>query len=65
MSTETYWFDPLDLDEFAAGHVDLSTLAEERGISPNALRRHLNDDGIEPIFSWERLEKLVYRRADL
>ncbi len=65
LSTETYWFDPLDLDEFAAGHVDLSTLAEERGISPNALRRQLNDDGIEPIFSWERLEKLVYRRADL
>ena len=65
MSTETWWFDPLDLDEFAAGHVDLAALAEERGISANALRRHLNDAGIEPILPWERLEKLVYRRADL
>jgi hypothetical protein len=65
MGTETWWFDPLDLDEFAAGHVDLAALAGERGISASAHRRHLKDAGIEPILPWERLEKLVYRRADL
>lgn len=64
-STQRYWFDPDDLERFTAGHVELAVLARERGASPKALRKRLSDAGIEPILPRPRINKLVYRRADL
>jgi hypothetical protein len=62
--TQTSWFDPLDLDAFAADHVDLAALAEERGLSTDALQRQLDDAEIAPILPRDHLNRLVFRRSD-
>lgn len=59
------YFEIDDLERFASAHVDLKALAEARGISAKALRRQLTDTGIEPILPRPKLNRFVYRRADL
>ena len=65
MTTRIYWFDPQDIEMFAADHVELAGLARERGATINTLRKQLKTDGIEPILPSGSLEKLLYRRSDL
>ena len=54
-----------DLDRYTGAHVDLKDLAEWRHVSAKVLRKQLSDMGIEPILPRPKLNKLVYRRADL
>jgi hypothetical protein len=59
------YFEMSDVEGFVSTHIDLKDLAEARGISAKALRKQLSDTGIEPILPRPKLNRLVYRRADL
>jgi hypothetical protein len=60
-----YFFDESDLDRYAANHVDLEEISRERGVVPKILRGRLSAAGIEPILPRSKLDRHVYRRADL
>lgn len=53
------------MERFASTHVDLKDLAAERGVSAKHLRVQLSGAGIEPILPRPKLNRFVYRRADL
>lgn len=59
------YFEIDDVEGFMSGHVDLKDLAEARGMTAKALRKQLSDIGIEPILPRPKLNRLIYRRADL
>ncbi len=60
-----YFFDASDLDRYAAAHVDLDEISREKGVVPKILRGRLSAAGIEPILPRSKLDRHVYRRADL
>jgi hypothetical protein len=62
---QRHFLDQNDLEQFAATHVDLKTLAQEKHVSAKALRKRLSEAGVEPILPRTKLNKLIYRRADL
>lgn len=59
------YFEIDDVERFVSAHVDLKDLAEARGMTAKVLRKQLSDTGIEPILPRPKLNRLVYRRADL
>jgi hypothetical protein len=63
--TELQYFEPEEIERFAAAHVDFGTIAAERGINLKAVGRMLRETGVEPILPRWKLNKQVYRRADL
>jgi hypothetical protein len=62
---ERHYFDRDELDRFASAHVDFAGIAAERGISQKAVGRMVREAGAEPIPPRSKLNRLVYRRADL
>lgn len=59
------YFEVEDVERFASAHVELKDLAEARGVAAKILRSQLSDIGIEPILPRQKLNRFVYRRADL
>ncbi len=62
---ERVYFEAAELDRYAARHVDLKEIAAERGVAAKILRGRLSAAGIEPILPRLKMNRLVYRRADL
>lgn len=54
-----------DVERFVSEHIELKDLAEARGVNAMALRYRLSEIGIEPILPRQKLNRYVYRRADL
>ena len=59
------YFEIDDVASFESTHVDLKDLAEARGSTAKILRKQLSGAGIEPILPRPKLNRLVYRRADV
>lgn len=53
------------MERFVSEHVELKDLAEAHGVNAKALRCRLSDIGIEPVLPRQKLNRFVYRRADL
>lgn len=62
--TIRYRFESEEVARFAAVHVKLGDLAQERGLSAKAMRKSLSESGIEPILDRKFLNAAYYRRAD-
>lgn len=65
IGTKRPYFETDDVETFRHEHAELSVLASEFGISAKALRKRLGEVGVEPILPRSRLNKYIYRRADL
>lgn len=63
--TLRYRFEPDEVARFAASHVKLGDLAQERGVSAKAMRISLSESGIEPILPRNLLNAAYYSRAGL
>lgn len=63
--TVRYRFEPEEVELFAASHVKLGDLAQERGVSAKAMRKSLSESGIEPILDRKFLNAAYYSRAAL
>ena len=60
-----HFFDAPDLERYAAAHADLEEISKKKGVVPKILRGQLSAAGIEPILPRAKLDRYVYRRADL
>jgi DNA-binding phage protein len=62
---ERHFFRREAVERFAAAHVEFAEIALERGFSQKALGKELRAAGVDPILPRAKLNKLVYRRADV
>jgi hypothetical protein len=63
--TIRYRYAEEEILKFERGHVSLTQLAKERGLSSKAVAKSLRDSGIEPIIQRKFLNAAMYRRSDL